>query len=107
MRNSLIFLLVFLRRCSLFRNIFHVDNGALLDALEQYNGRERHDYWPRSPKGLGDGFRRAAPALRILGIDAVIESKPRRDGIHCCLRPGSYEVPAPKDSPMTRWRAAA
>ena len=81
--------------------------GALLDALEQYNGRERHDYWPRSPKGMGDAFRRAAPALRILGIDAVIESKPRRDGVHCCLRPGSYEVPAPQDASMTRWRAAA
>lgn len=35
---------------------------------------ERHramgcDSWPRSPKGLGDALRRAAPALRVLGID--------------------------------------
>jgi hypothetical protein len=27
------------------------------------------DSWPRSPKGLGDALRRAAPALRVLGID--------------------------------------
>lgn len=27
------------------------------------------DSWPRSPKGLGDALRRAAPALRQIGID--------------------------------------
>jgi hypothetical protein len=27
------------------------------------------DSWPRSAKGLGDALRRAAPALRVLGID--------------------------------------
>ena len=27
------------------------------------------DFWPRSPKGLGDALRRAAPALRQMGIE--------------------------------------
>lgn len=40
----------------------------ILLTLEQYrpNGC---DSWPKSPKGLGDALRRAAPALRQLGID--------------------------------------
>jgi hypothetical protein len=40
----------------------------ILLSLEQYrpNGC---DSWPKSPKGLGDALRRAAPALRQLGID--------------------------------------
>ena len=46
---------------------------------------ERDDYWPRSPRGLGDAMRRYAPALRQLGILARVEQKPRRDGIWCEL----------------------
>jgi len=40
----------------------------ILHTLERYrpNGCEA---WPRSPKGLGDAMRRAAPALRQIGID--------------------------------------
>ncbi|MNF62341.1 hypothetical protein D3C84_440200 [compost metagenome] len=40
----------------------------ILRSLERYrpNGCEA---WPRSPKGLGDAMRRAAPALRQIGID--------------------------------------
>ena len=45
--------------------------AAVKDLLSEL---ERHramgcDSWPRSPKGLGDALRRAAPALRVLGID--------------------------------------
>lgn len=36
--------------------------------LEQYRPTGC-DSWPKSPKGLGDALRRAAPALRQLGID--------------------------------------
>jgi hypothetical protein len=39
-----------------------------LNALEDYKPRGC-DSWPRSPKGLGDAMRRAAPALRQLGIE--------------------------------------
>ncbi len=47
---------------------------------------EHGDYWPRSPKGLGDALRRAAPALRQLGIHLSVATKPKRDGVHCELR---------------------
>lgn len=40
----------------------------ILLTLEQYRPTGC-DSWPRSPKGLGDALRRAAPALRQLGID--------------------------------------
>lgn len=66
--------------------------GTVKALLETLNARsaaksiERSDYWPRSPKGLGDALRRAAPALRQIGIHLSIESKPRRDGVHCELR---------------------
>lgn len=40
----------------------------ILLALDQYRPTGC-DSWPRSPKGLGDALRRAAPALRQLGID--------------------------------------
>ncbi|WP_244307068.1 hypothetical protein [Azotobacter salinestris] len=40
----------------------------VLNALEQYRPTGC-DSWPKSPKGLGDALRRAAPALRQLGIE--------------------------------------
>ena len=53
---------------------------------------ERYQFWPRSPRGLADAIRRAAPALRQLGVEITIESKPRRDGVHCHLARGTYEA---------------
>lgn len=40
----------------------------LLQILEQHRANGC-DSWPKSPKGLGDALRRAAPALRQLGIE--------------------------------------
>jgi len=40
----------------------------ILLALEQFRPTGC-DSWPKSPKGLGDALRRAAPALRQIGID--------------------------------------
>lgn len=37
------------------------------------------DAWPRSPKGLGDALRRAAPALRTLGIDCKSQGRGRNN----------------------------
>lgn len=67
-------------------------HGTVKGLLELFNARitdrnlERGDYWPKSPKGLGDALRRSAPALRQIGIHLRVEDRPRRDGVHCELR---------------------
>jgi hypothetical protein len=67
--------------------------GQLLNELSGFAcDHERGDYWPRSGKGLGDQFRRVCPALRQLGIVATIGSKQMRDGVHCALQRGSFEI---------------
>jgi hypothetical protein len=58
----------------------------LLNTRNAASNAERGEYWPRSPKGLGDALRRAAPALRQIGIHLTVEAKARRDGVHCQLR---------------------
>ena len=70
---------------------------SLLERLNNLASRdsiERGDYWPRSPKGLADALRRAAPALRQLGVLVEIDSKPKRDGVHCELRQGAEYIGA-------------
>jgi hypothetical protein len=60
---------------------------GLLERLNNFSmSMERGDYWPRSPRGLGDSLRRVAPALRQIGIQVSVDAKPRRDGVHCELR---------------------
>ena len=62
---------------------------GLLELLDRYAPPiERADYWPKSPKGLADALRRVAPALRQMGIQASVNSRPKRDGVHCELRAG-------------------
>ena len=46
----------------------------ILVRLEQFKPQGA-DAWPRSPKGLGDALRRAAPALRQIGIDCTCSGK--------------------------------
>lgn len=46
----------------------------ILQTLEQYRPTGC-DSWPKSPKGLGDALRRAAPALRQLGIECKCHGK--------------------------------
>lgn len=78
-------------------NVHHGTVKALLEKLtEQVNPKalEQGEYWPRSPKGLGDGLRRAAPALRQLGIYLRVDTKPQRDGVHCELRKASVDTSA-------------
>lgn len=63
--------------------------GNLLNRLndfEQKAGIEHGDFWPKSPRKLGDELRRLAPALRQVGIDCSVDSKASRDGIHCILK---------------------
>ncbi len=59
--------------------------GLLTELSATKPDHERDDYWPRTPRGLGDAIRRYSPALRQLGIKATVEQKSRRDGIHCEL----------------------
>ena len=65
-------------------------SGTVKELLVRLNilrcGHERNEYWPRSPRGLGDALRRLAPALRQIGIHCQIDAKPKRDGVHCELR---------------------
>jgi hypothetical protein len=49
--------------------------------------------WPKSPKGFADAMRRAATALRTIGIEVKRESgASRREGIVWAIRP------APEDA---------
>lgn len=62
--------------------------GTVGDLLELLNkNRPEHeatDYWPKSPRGLGDALRRYSPALALIGVKAEVESTPRAGGyIHC------------------------
>ncbi len=41
----------------------------ILRRLDRYKPIGAGDAWPRSPKGLGDALRRAAPALRQVGVE--------------------------------------
>jgi hypothetical protein len=70
---------------------------------------ERGDYWPRSPRGLGDSLRRVAPALRQIGIQVSVDAKPRRDGVHCEVRladdSASYLVPSGRNLETNRTRS--
>ena len=60
---------------------------GLLNELNRFStSMERGDFWPRSPRGLGDALRRIAPAMRQIGIQVSVEAKPRRDGVHCEVR---------------------
>lgn len=72
--------------------------GTIKDLLDKLNGLrgtalEEKDYWPRTPRGLGDILRRIAPGMRLLGVYLSVENKPRRDGVHCTLR----KIPSTSD----------
>jgi hypothetical protein len=67
--------------------------GSLLPRLNDFVGEartEKGDYWPRTPRGLSNGLRRLAPALRLIGIECLVETKKRRgtegQGFYCVLR---------------------
>lgn len=90
--------------CIEFVEAGRTHSGTVKGLLEALNDRdaarsvERGDYWPRSPKGLGDALRRSAPALRQIGVHLRIEDRPRRDGVHCELRKGA-PIPRPATLP--------
>lgn len=59
--------------------------GDLLDLLNR--NRPEHepgDFWPRSPRGLGDALRRYAPALAQLGVRVEVDSHTRHAGRVMC-----------------------
>lgn len=77
--------------CMKFIELGRSHQGTVKDLLEKLNGIrgnaiEEKDYWPRTPRGLGDVLRRIAPGMRLLGVQLSVESKPKRDGVHCILQ---------------------
>jgi len=53
------------------------------------------EFWPRSPKGLGDALRRAAPALRQMGI--VCKTSEKSHGtIKWCIKKETTDSKSPK-----------
>ena len=51
-------------------------NCTVGDLLNRHRpDHEATDYWPRSPRGLGDALRRQSPALAHIGIKAEVESR--------------------------------
>jgi len=61
--------------------------GLLKDILAQLEHHKPFgaEAWPRSPKGLGDALRRAAPALRQMGIECKSLAK-QENGINWCVK---------------------
>ena len=63
--------------------------GTMKDLLNELSNHKPKFYdsnaWPKSPRALGDIIKRLAPALRVRGIDAVKEDKPKRDGYHITI----------------------
>lgn len=49
--------------------------GDLLQKLEQHAGPRRDTAWPKTAKGLSDALRRAAPALRLMGVEVTFGAK--------------------------------
>ncbi|RQQ60277.1 toprim domain-containing protein [Burkholderia stagnalis] len=66
--------------------------GRLLDVLVGF--RQDTEAWPKTPKGMGDAFRRVAPALRQIGIAATISDRRGMHGYTCSLK----RIDAPGDS---------
>ncbi len=85
--------------CLKFIELGRSHQGTVKDLLEKLNGIrsnaiEEKEYWPRTPRGLGDVLRRIAPGMRLLGVQLSVENKPKRDGVHCMLR----KIPGTADS---------
>jgi hypothetical protein len=56
----------------------------LLSELEPH--KPDGEKWIGSPKGLADGLRRLSPALRSVGIEVRMDTRPKRDGYHVLVR---------------------
>jgi len=56
------------------------------------------EFWPRSPKGLGDALRRAAPALRQMGVECKSIGKMHGGTINWLIRKKTPESKSPKSS---------
>ncbi len=78
-------------QCLEFVNEGRNYHGTVKGLLQELSARldakslEHGEYWPRSPKGFADSLRRAAPALRQLGVTVSVDTKAQRDGVHCHL----------------------
>lgn len=58
--------------------------GQLHEVLAGY--RQDSEAWPKSAKGMGDAFRRLAPALRQIGVTASASERRGMHGYTCSLK---------------------
>jgi len=59
------------------------------------------EFWPRSPKGLGDALRRAAPALRQMGIECKSIGKLHGGTVNWCIRQKTTDSKSTKSTKST------
>ena len=72
-----------------FMESYHIDyfEGTVKQLLSELEPHKPDgEKWIGSPKGLADGLRRLSPALRSVGIEVRMDTRPKRDGYHVLVR---------------------
>jgi phage/plasmid primase-like uncharacterized protein len=83
--------------------------GRLHEVLAGF--RQDAESWPKSAKGMGDAFRRLAPALRQIGVAAWASERRGMHGYACTLRrviqPSTHSANAAAEGQIDSHRSAS